>query len=321
MKDSQHRLFPEEPAPAGGQGLFRLDLSRLPPKLLAGTSSFSTDDWRGVFYPANAAPREYLRHYAAQFRTVEIDATFYAIPSARTVQGWARRTPGGFVFAAKVPREITHERGLVDCAEPWNRFLRVMEGLGPKLGPLLFQFPYVAKGKDPEEHRGGADFLRRLAGFLPHLPAGGRFAVEVRNESWIGEPLLSLLAGRGIALAWADYYTMPSLPRLLERCDPVTASFGYARFLGNHKAMDERVRAEMAAGRRAREWEALLLDRTRETEAWVPALRGVLPRLDQLFLFYNNHYAGFAPGSVELLRRTWEETTAGEPPSPSPGRT
>lgn len=87
----------------------------------------------------------------------------------------------------------------------------------------------------------------------------------------------------------------------------MTAGFGYARFLGNHKAMEERVHEEIAAARRAREWDALLVDRTRETEDWAGALRGVLPRLDQLFVFYNNHYAGFAPGSVELLRREWEK--------------
>lgn len=112
MSGSQHGLFPDQP-PAAGDRRFTIDLSRLPPTLLVGTSSFSTGDWRGVFYPAEAPPGDYLRHYASQFRTVEIDATFYAIPSAQTVRGWYRKTP-----------------------EDWNSFLGVMEQLGEKLGPL-----------------------------------------------------------------------------------------------------------------------------------------------------------------------------------------
>ena len=139
-----------------------LDLSALPPALRVGTSSFSSKDWRGVFYPERLQPRDYLGHYAGVFPTVEIDATWHALPAPSTVRGWAERTPADFVISLKVPKTITHERYLEDCAAEWTRFLRLLEPLGEKRGPLLFQFPYVAKGKDAREYESGEDFRRRL---------------------------------------------------------------------------------------------------------------------------------------------------------------
>src|SRR4029450_4906398 len=91
-----------------------------------GTSSWSSSDWRGPFYPASAKPADYLPFYAQHFDTVECDATFYGIPKASTVDAWRARTPEGFVFAAKLPQEITHDRGLVDASEPTREFLAVM---------------------------------------------------------------------------------------------------------------------------------------------------------------------------------------------------
>ena len=141
-----------------------------------------------MFYPGDAKPGDYLAMYARQVRTVEIDATWYAMPSRETVAGWARRTPPGFVFSAQVPREITHEKGLEGCEAEWSRFLHAMEALGDKRGPLLFQFPYVAKGKDADEYRTADAFRARLAKFLPQIPADWPCVVEVRNEKWVAEP-------------------------------------------------------------------------------------------------------------------------------------
>lgn len=287
--------------------MLSLDVSRAPKNLLLGTSSFSTDDWRGAFYPEDAKPAEYLAHYATQLPTVEIDATWYAAPSRETVAGWVRKTPPGFVFSAKVPREITHEKRLEGCEAEWARFLSVMEGLGDRRGPLLLQFPYVAKGKDADEYLTGDAFRARLARFLPQLSPDWQYVVEVRNEKWVAPPLLDLLRSRGVALALIDYYTMPGPEKLARLGNPMTANFGYVRFLGNHKQMDERVAQARAAEGRDRDWDRLVVDRTDETRRWAASIREWMRAADNFYVYFNNHFAGFAPGSVALFLKMWEE--------------
>ena len=109
------------------------DQTRAP--LRIGTSSWSAPSWQPVFYPEGMAPAGFLGHYATRFDTVEIDATFYRIPSARLVDGWRERTPEGFLFAAKVPQVVTHEKLLEDCGDEMDAFLKVMDRLGDRLGP------------------------------------------------------------------------------------------------------------------------------------------------------------------------------------------
>jgi uncharacterized protein YecE (DUF72 family) len=109
------------------------------------------------------------------------------------VDGWRDGTPPGFLFAAKLPQEITHENGLLHCEAKVREFVTVMERLGDKLGPILAQFAYVAKGKDAEEYATGSSFRQRLAAFLSHWPKERALAVEVRNAGWIAPPLLALL--------------------------------------------------------------------------------------------------------------------------------
>ena len=120
-----------------------------------GTSAFTAAGWPGTFYPANMKPAEYLSHYAREFDTVEVDSTFYRAPSPKTVRGWYEKTPANFVFAAKVPQEITHEKVMVDCGAELSRFLGAMDQLREKLGPLLLQFPYFNQAK----FKTGAEFL------------------------------------------------------------------------------------------------------------------------------------------------------------------
>jgi uncharacterized protein YecE (DUF72 family) len=283
------------------------DLSQLPPGLHVGTSSFSTADWCGPFYPADLPPHDFLGHYAQTFRTVEIDATWHFMPSAKTADAWRRKVPDGFVFSAKVPKIITHEKQLEGCEDDWERFAETMARLGPKLGPLLFQFQYVSKKKDPHEYETGEGFLRKLEAFLPLLPAGQRFAVEVRNEKWLKPPLIDLLRSRGIALALIDQNTMPRPERWFELCDPITADFAYIRFLGDHHAMDNLVGRKRQSGEKTRDWDELVLDRSREMREWVPVLRRLTDRVPDVYAYFNNHYAGFAPGSIDLFLRTWAE--------------
>src|SRR6266849_4078044 len=101
--------------------------------LYIGTSAFTAAGWEGAFYPPGMKPADYLSFYATRFNSVEVDSTFYRIPSLSTVKGWYEKTPKGFIFAAKIPQVITHEKVLVDCEAEFNQFMEVMDLLGEKL--------------------------------------------------------------------------------------------------------------------------------------------------------------------------------------------
>jgi uncharacterized protein YecE (DUF72 family) len=288
--------------------MLELDLLDVPPHVHVGTSSFSSGDWKGPFYPAGTPASEYLRYYAARLRAVEIDATFYAEPAPSTVDGWDRKTPADFVFAAKVPKTITHDRALEGCEAELGSFVRVMERLGPKLGALLLQFPYVSRRDDPEEWRTGARIRERLARFLPLLPAEPTFVVEVRNEAWIGDPLVELLTRHDVGLALTAYRGMPSPEKVVDRIgEELPGSVAYIRFLGDHRKMDRMVADAIARGDRRREWESLLVDRDREVADVVPLVDAFAKRDLDTYVFFNNHYAGFAPGSIDRFLRAWRE--------------
>ena len=280
----------------------------LPANLRVGTSSFSAEDWVGPFYPEGTAAQDYLARYAEKLDTVEIDATFYRIPSAKQVAGWRDRTPERFLFSAKVPQSVTHEEISETSLGDLDRFIDVMRLLGPKLGPLVFQFPYISKARQPEEYATGDRFRERLAVLLDRAPTDLRFAVEVRNEKWIGPPLLDLLRSRRAAFAFIDYYTTPGMARLAADPGAATADFAYVRFLGNHREMDALVEKKAKEG--GRRWEAPVQDRNREMRIWVPALRDLTRRVEQVLVYFNNHYAGHAPASIDLFRSVWRELTA-----------
>ena len=124
-------------------------------QILLGTSSFTASGWEGSFYPKGMKSTSYLSYYAKQFRTVEIDSTFYGTPSARTVESWYEKTPADFVFAAKVPQIVTHDKVLLDCDAEFGEFIDIMGNLKEKLGPLVLQFPRFDKWvlKGPDEFR------------------------------------------------------------------------------------------------------------------------------------------------------------------------
>jgi uncharacterized protein YecE (DUF72 family) len=270
--------------------------------LYLGTSSWTAPSWGGVFYPPGMPPSQFLTEYSHHFRTVEVDATFYRPPAPSTVDGWYRRTPPGFLFAAKVPQAITHEKVLVGCQEELREFLAVMDRLGDKLGPLLFQFKYFKK----EEMPSAEAFLERLEPFVAALPSGYRFAVEVRNRSWLVPRLLDMLRRRNVALALIDHPYMPTAAEYRRRPELVTADFAYIRWLGDRYKIEEITT----------DWNRLILDRTRETQAWIETMRSLLPEVRRVYAYYNNHYAGFGVGSARLFQRLWDGT---EEASPSQG--
>lgn len=286
-----------------------LDLEVLPEALRVGTSSFSSADWVGGFYPPGTKPADFLAYYATVFDTVEIDATWYAMPAKRTVGGWAAKTPDGFRFSLKVPKKITHEAYLEGCDDEWAAFLRTLEPLGEKRGPLLFQFPYVAKGKDAEEYVTGADFRRRLAAFAGQLPDEGTYVVEVRNAKWIDDPLLDLLRRRRIGLSLPAYYTMPTARAYLGAARPVTelvtGPVAYVRFLGHHRKMDQLVQEAREKRGKQRDWDEVLVDRSAETRDWAELIGRLIDEGVTTHAYFNNHFAGYAPGSIELFVEQW----------------
>ena len=277
----------------GARGGNRSD--KLVPMALAqirlGTSSWTGEGWVGSFYPAASKPQDFLPLYAERFDTVEIDSTFYRIPAAETVRQWRERTPEGFVFAAKVPQVITHEKILVDADEDLATFLNVMDLLGDKLGPLLLQFPYFNKQK----FAGLGAFLERLEPFLERLPKYRRWVVEVRNRHWLSEKLYAVLRRHGVALALVDHAWMPRPAELLKTGDPLTAGFAFVRWIGDRKGIEEQTKV----------WDRTLIDRTADLQEWIKVLRDVGRRVDIMFAYANNHYGGFAPDTVELFRSLW----------------
>ena len=154
------------------------------PEIRLGTQGWNYDAWVGPFYPSGTRAGDYLSVYARAFSTVEVDSTFYAVPAAKTVRGWAERTPDDFRFALKLPQEITHENRLRDSADLAALFFDRARELGPKLGSVLVQ---LSPDFAPTE-------LPALAAFLPLIPRDVRVAIEFRQRAWIYDGVLSLLS-------------------------------------------------------------------------------------------------------------------------------
>lgn len=180
---------------------------RLHPRLRLGTSSWSSTDWKGPFYPPALKPGEFLRFYATRFDTVEVDSTFYRAPPAAFVRKWVRDTPPDFRFALKVPRTITHEKVLWGCREEFDAFLETVSELGERLGFLLFQFGYFSRRSACPSP---AEFLDRMAAFFPTGARSFRAVVEIRNPRRLEHELLSFLRERKLILALTDQEWMPA---------------------------------------------------------------------------------------------------------------
>ena len=251
-----------------------------------GTSAFTAAGWEGRFYPRGMKPADYLAFYATKFNTVELDNTFYRTPALSTVKGWYAKTPPGFLFAAKIPQIVTHEKVLAGSEEDLAQFLKVMDGLGEKLGPMLFA----------KKFKSGREFLGLLKPFLEWLPKGYKFAVEIRNRTWLDERFLDLLREHGVALALIDQSWMPRPWEMDGKLDLLTTDFTYVRWLGDRKAIEE----ETAT------WDKIIIDRQGELSEWVKLLKKVQERRIMILAFANNHYAGFGPGTLELFRQIWE---------------
>ncbi len=264
-----------------------------------GTSSFSSKDWVGPFYPEGTSPGEFIRHYATEFDTVEVDATYYAIPAVRNIEAWVRKTPDRFRFAAKFPRSIVHggqgatpDKAVILAPDKTyadrDRFLAVMSGLGDRLGPLLLQFPYFARRVFGSRD----DFFERLDRFMADLPDGFRYAIEIRNRAWLGEALVDLCKQYRAALVMVDQAWMPMADELARKLDPVTTDFTYVRLLGDRREIEAITKT----------WDREVIDRSERLERWAGFLADMLHRHVPTVVYINNHYAGHAPTTARRLR-------------------
>ncbi|MBT8492142.1 MAG: DUF72 domain-containing protein [Deltaproteobacteria bacterium] len=180
-------------------------------KVWSGTSGFAYKEWRGSFYPDNAKPDDFLRHYAGALEAVEINSTFYRMPRASVLEGWAAMVPDQFRFVLKASRRITHQSRLEDAGDSVAYLWKQAEVLGQRLGPVLFQLPPNLRANH-----------ERLAAFTRALPQGMRAAFEFRHDSWHDPRTHEILGAGNHALCTADTDEDDGL--LVP-----TASWGYAR--------------------------------------------------------------------------------------------
>jgi len=234
-----------------------------------GTSGWSYRHWSGIFYPEEIKPDKYLEYYTSRFNCVELNSSFYHLPLKTTIKGWVNRTPLEFKFCPKMSRFITHQKKLADIEGALKRYFNVFEEMKDKLGPVLIQLP---PGLSYDKSL-ICDFLDLIKNYYGHY----RFALETRHKSWIRDEVFDLLSGYRIAFVIAD--SGNRFPYF----ETVTADFAYLRFHGreqlyasDYSENDLRLYAEKISG-----W------LNEDEEVWV---------------FFNNDYHGFAVKNAEKLR-------------------
>jgi uncharacterized protein YecE (DUF72 family) len=187
---------------------------------------------------------------------------------------------------------ITHWE-LDEAQERLAFFLSRMGLLGDKLGPLLFQFRYYSKS----EISGADEFAERVKPILTGLPEGKRFALEIRNREWLTEKFLDFLRIQRIALALTDHPWREKIDKLTERFDVATADLCYIRWLGDRKKIRQQTDR----------FDKIIVDRGREMKLWIPVVRRLLDRDIPVYGYFSNHYAGYAPGSIEQFEEMWSK--------------
>jgi uncharacterized protein YecE (DUF72 family) len=180
--------------------------------LYVGTSGYSYKEWKGSFYPGDLPAKRMLNYYSERFRTVEINNTFYRMPSVSVLKTWAVDVPADFMFVLKAPRQITHIHRLKNVADAVSYLMEAAGALQERLGALLFQLPPNLKKDVP-----------RLRDFLVLLPPERRVAFEFRHQSWFDEEVFGLLSDYRAALCIAEAENDLEVPFV------ATGDWGYLR--------------------------------------------------------------------------------------------
>jgi uncharacterized protein YecE (DUF72 family) len=234
-----------------------------------GTSGWSYDHWRVLFYPEKLAAKDRLRHYAEHFDTVEINSSFYRLPTDKAFQTWRHTVPREFTFAVKASRYLTHLKRLVEPREPLKTFMSRARLLGKKLGPVLFQLPPRFKVR-PE----------RLSVLLKLLSSKRRFAIEFRDPSWFSDETVAMLESKGVALCIYDMVGV-DCPHW------VTAPFVYLRLHGT-------------TGQYGGSYPPRELDR------WADRVRRWLDEGLDVYVYFNNDVGGYAVANARELKQRIE---------------
>jgi uncharacterized protein YecE (DUF72 family) len=231
-----------------------------------GCSGWNYAHWREVVYPKGLPPRRWLEHYATLFDTVEVNTTFYRLPTQTAVAGWVEQSPHDFLFSVKGSRYLTHMKRLTDLGRGLERFYERIEPLvrSPKMGPVLWQLPGNFHRDD-----------ERLAAALAQLPPG-RHCFEFRHASWFVPEIYELLRAHTAALVIGDHPQRPF------QTHELTADWTFIRFHYGSR------------GRRGNYSESELEAWTRRISAWRAEV--------EVFAYFNNDWEGFAVKNALSLR-------------------
>lgn len=255
------------------------------PSVHIGASSWLFDAWRGVFYPDKLPKSQYLAFYVSQFDTVEVNTSFYAIPTPATLLTWVESAPPGFTYTLKFPRIITHERRLVDCEGVTRTFLDSLRALGGACGPAFLQFP-------PDFTRKA--YGRALATYLDWLADEAhdlRLAVEVRSADLMTPAFAAFLAERNFALALVDRAQTPDLFEVWweQVATGAGPDFAFIRWIGDDRHGPQGDRD-------------LQVLRDVELAQWTERILRLTAQGRCVFGYMHNPYEGHAPASVRRLK-------------------
>jgi uncharacterized protein YecE (DUF72 family) len=263
-------------------------MSSLPQSCVkVGCQGWNYEDWvtgagggAGVFYPHGTRAADMLEVYARAFETVEVDSTFYAIPSLSTVEGWASRTPPDFTFSLKLPQEITHQRALRSgSVELLEEFCERVRRLGGKLGAVLIQLPPQFDAT-PEN-------AKALKEFVTQLPRDIRFSVEFRSGQWMKQRFVEMLARHNVSVALVEGQWIER-SEMLPLAEKAVADFAYVRWMG------ERDLTSFDRQQRARD---------KNLSSWSNVLARLCERVPLVYAYFSNFYEGHAPASANRLKR------------------
>ena len=245
-----------------------------PKNIRVGCSGWSYEDWVGPFYPKKAKPRDFLGLYSQAFDAVEIDSSFYRIPNQFMVAQWKKNTPPNFLFCPKFPKKVTHDFKLQNPGSTVGFFYKTLAGLQDKLGPIVIQLPpsfKYEKGFPVLQNFIASDLKTNLF----------RHAVEFRHKSWFRDDVYQFLESNDVSFCWSitQYVTTPT---------KVTSDFIYTRMVGERDITT---------------FNETQKDRSKQMNEMSQAIKSSIGSVDDAFIFFNNHFAGFGPESVNEFKR------------------
>jgi uncharacterized protein YecE (DUF72 family) len=251
--------------------------------LYVGCSGWSYDGWKGTFYPPHLENKKWLPYYSKFFKFVEVDSTFYNIPSRFVVKGWNDKTPDDFKFALKFPKVITHEQKLEDVSKYLYPFFYALEPLMDKILILLIQLPpYFSAEKG----------FKSLENMIKRLDGRFRYAIEVRESTWFNKKIYNFLKENKISLTWSVRDELKTPPI-------VTSDQIYIRFIGDRSIGEK-------------DFGKIVKNRNKEMNEYVENIKKIPSdnTIHQIIIAFNNHFAGFGPESANTFLKLVNEPSA-----------